>query len=403
MKKIIALVASAVMFFALLGSLGFESTKAEVQLSTEKETKTVRTHASTVEDLLNDQGIKVEPHDDLSHNLDDTITTGMQIDYQSAKQVTVKVDDNTKQYYTTVDTVQQLFKAKGISIKERDEVSHEQASSIQDGMEIQIQKAFQVALNDGGETSEVWTTANTVNDFLKQQKISLNELDRLEQEDAASLSNEQNEVTITRVEKVTDVIEEQVDYAVVKRNDKSLAKGKEKVVQDGEEGQVVKHYEVTLENGEEVDRKLIKEENQKDSKDKIVAVGTKVQKVQQAQPSQQAQSQQTQSQPSRSNSSSGVQKTLYMQATAYTAHCTGCSGVTSTGINLRDNPNQKVIAVDPNVIPLGSKVWVEGYGYAIAGDQGSAIKGNRIDLFMSNKSAALGYGRRSVQVKVYGK
>ncbi|QST00120.1 DUF348 domain-containing protein [Pontibacillus sp. ALD_SL1] len=400
MKKLIALVASAVMFFALLGSLGFESTKAEVQLSTEKETKSVRTHASTVEDLLNDQGIKVEPHDELSHNLDDTITTGMQIDYQSAKQVTVKVDDNTEQYYTTADTVQQLFKAEGISIKERDEVSHEQAFSIQDGMEIQVQKAFQVALNDGGETSEIWTTATSVSDFLKQQKISLNELDRLKQKDTASLSKEQNEVTITRVEKVTDVIEEKVDYAVVKRNDKSLAKGKEKVVQDGEEGQVVKHYEVTLENGEEVERKLIKEENKKDSKDKIVAIGTKVQQVQKAQPSQQSQSQ---PQVSRSNSSSGVQKTLYMQATAYTAYCTGCSGVTSTGINLRANPNQKVIAVDPNVIPLGSKVWVEGYGYAIAGDQGSAIKGNRIDLFISDKGAALNYGRRSVQVKVYGK
>lgn len=392
MKKIIALVASALMFFALLGSLGFETTKAEVQLSTNKETKTVRTHAGTVEDLLNDQGIKVEPHDALSHNLNDTITSGMNIDYQSAKQITVKVDGKTQQYYTTADTVQQLFKAEGISIKERDKVSHEQASSLKDGMEIQVQKAFKVALNDGGETSEIWTTANTVNDFLKQQAISLNELDRLKQKESASLSKDQNEVTITRVEKVTDVVEETVDYAVVKRNDKSLAKGKEKVVQNGEEGQVVKHYEVTLENGEEVDRKLVKEESKKDSKDKIVAIGTKVQQVQSSQP-----------QISRSNSSSGVQKTLYMHATAYTAYCAGCSGVTSTGINLRANPNQKVIAVDPNVIPLGSKVWVEGYGYAIAGDQGSAIKGNRIDLFMSSKSAANSFGRRNVQVKVYGK
>nr|WP_255688899.1 G5 and 3D domain-containing protein [Pontibacillus sp. HN14] len=380
------------MFFALLGSLGFETTKAEVQLSTNKETKTVRTHAGTVEDLLNDQGIKVEPHDALSHNLNDTITSGMNIDYQSAKQITVKVDGNTQQYYTTADTVQQLFKAEGISIKERDKVSHEQASSLKDGMEIQVQKAFKVALNDGGETSEIWTTANTVNDFLKQQAISLNELDRLKQKESASLSKDQNEVTITRVEKVTDVVEETVDYAVVKRNDKSLAKGKEKVVQNGEEGQVVKQYEVTLENGEEVDRKLVKEESKKDSKDKIVAIGTKVQQVQSSQP-----------QISRSNSSSGVQKTLYMHATAYTAYCAGCSGVTSTGINLRANPNQKVIAVDPNVIPLGSKVWVEGYGYAIAGDQGSAIKGNRIDLFMSSKSAANSFGRRNVQVKVYGK
>ena len=55
---------------------------------------------------------------------------------------------------------------------------------------------------------------------------------------------------------------------------------------------------------------------------------------------------------------------------------------TATGINLRSNPNLKVIAVDPSVIPLGSKVWVEGYGYAVAGDTGGAIKGNKIDLFM---------------------
>ena len=65
-----------------------------------------------------------------------------------------------------------------------------------------------------------------------------------------------------------------------------------------------------------------------------------------------------------------------MTATAYTAHCNGCSGITATGINLRANPNLKVIAVDPSVIPLGSKVWVEGYGYAVAGDTGGAIKGN---------------------------
>ena len=64
-----------------------------------------------------------------------------------------------------------------------------------------------------------------------------------------------------------------------------------------------------------------------------------------------------------------------MTATAYTAYCNGCSGITTTGINLRANPNLKVIAVDPSVIPLGSKVWVEGYGYAVAGDTGGAIKG----------------------------
>ncbi len=60
-------------------------------------------------------------------------------------------------------------------------------------------------------------------------------------------------------------------------------------------------------------------------------------------------------------------RALTMVATAYTASCAGCSGITTTGIDLRSNPGMKVIAVHPNVIPLGSRVHVEGYGYAIAG------------------------------------
>ena len=97
---------------------------------------------------------------------------------------------------------------------------------------------------------------------------------------------------------------------------------------------------------------------------------------------------------------SNVKKTLTVTATAYTAYCKGCSGITKTGINLRKNPDLKVIAVDPKVIPLGSKVWVEGYGVAIAGDIGGAIKGNKIDIFVKNKSAAYEWGRKKVTIKV---
>lgn len=93
-------------------------------------------------------------------------------------------------------------------------------------------------------------------------------------------------------------------------------------------------------------------------------------------------------------------KEMTVSATAYTAFCAGCSGVTATGIDLRSNPNQKVIAVDPTVIPLGSKVWVEGYGEAIAGDTGGAIKGNKIDVFIPSKGAALDWGRKTINIKI---
>ena len=93
-------------------------------------------------------------------------------------------------------------------------------------------------------------------------------------------------------------------------------------------------------------------------------------------------------------------KEMTVSATAYTAFCAGCSGITATGIDLRSNPNQKVIAVDPTVIPLGSKVWVEGYGEAIAGDTGGAIKGNKIDVFIPSQGAALDWGRKTINIKI---
>ncbi|NWQ41726.1 LysM peptidoglycan-binding domain-containing protein [Bacillus sp. EB106-08-02-XG196] len=93
-------------------------------------------------------------------------------------------------------------------------------------------------------------------------------------------------------------------------------------------------------------------------------------------------------------------KEIIVEATAYTASCEGCSGITATGIDLIANPNQKVISVDPSVIPLGSKVYVEGYGEAIAGDTGGAIKGNKIDIFIPSKQEAINFGRQQVKVTI---
>lgn len=93
-------------------------------------------------------------------------------------------------------------------------------------------------------------------------------------------------------------------------------------------------------------------------------------------------------------------QTISVEATAYTAGCNGCSGVTATGVDLNANPNAKVIAVDPSVIPLGSKVYVEGYGYATAADTGGAIQGNKIDLHVPTKEEALSFGRQQVNVTI---
>ncbi|WP_144510413.1 LysM peptidoglycan-binding and 3D domain-containing protein [Bacillus sp. FJAT-22090] len=93
-------------------------------------------------------------------------------------------------------------------------------------------------------------------------------------------------------------------------------------------------------------------------------------------------------------------KEFTVSSTAYTASCEGCSGITSTGIDLRANPTKKVISVDPSIIPLGSRVWVEGYGEAIAGDTGGSIKGKKIDIFMATKQEAVNWGQKNVHIKI---
>lgn len=92
---------------------------------------------------------------------------------------------------------------------------------------------------------------------------------------------------------------------------------------------------------------------------------------------------------------------LRMEATGYGPDCKGCTGYTKTGMYVAGKYTPRVVAVDPNVIPLGTRVWVEGYGAAIAADIGSAIKGYKIDLlFPSEAYAAKYWGRRSVLVKI---
>lgn len=87
-----------------------------------------------------------------------------------------------------------------------------------------------------------------------------------------------------------------------------------------------------------------------------------------------------------------------VEATAYSTNQPELSDTTYTGINLNENPN--VIAVDPSVIPLGSTVYVPGYGTFIAGDTGSAIKGHRIDVHMTDLNAALQFGRKTLDVQI---
>ncbi|WP_066185722.1 MULTISPECIES: ubiquitin-like domain-containing protein [Gracilibacillus] len=428
----------ALSLFVIIGFICFsfyELSKAEVTVVQADESTSIRTHANVVEDVLDELSISIAEHDDISHSQDTLVVDGMQIEHIPAKEVTVTMDGEAQSYFTTSATVEEFLNEQGIEVDEKDNLSIALDTPIDDDLAWSIDKAFQVTINDQDMQKEVLTSpGSTIEELLVEESIELGKLDRVEPEKDALIERDQG-INIVRVEKVTDVVEEKQDSKLVKRSDDSLAKGTEEVVSEGKSGIVEKHYEVVMENGEEVSRELVKEEVTQDSEDRIVAVGTMEEapveetEVLAAQTEEESAKQEPKQEKPESNDAKEKKqepksepvttasaektenvsrggneeegKTLYMKATAYNWDCASCDGrgLTATGYDLKSNP-EGVVAVDPNVIPLGTKVWVEGYGYAIARDTGGNIKGNKIDLHMSSPQKAASYGMKNVQVKI---
>lgn len=393
-RKLGLVVASFLVFTATLMILITEGTKKTVAVTLDGEQVVVKTHAETVGEMLEELDVNIKDSDYLSHEPNSVVENNQSLIWEPAKPVTLTDGDESKKVLTTAKTVQQLLNEEDIKLGEHDKINIAPAKNIFPNMTIEIERAFQVVLHNGTKKDKVWTTSTTVADFLQQQDVELGELDRVQPELDATVTPEKS-IDVIRVEKVTDVVEEPIDFDIVTEKDDNLEKGTEKVIQEGQEGIIQKEFEVVKENGKEVKRSLVSKEKIKESKNKIVAVGTKVTPA----PDSQEKSSSAASQAAPSPSANEG-KEIYMNATAYTADCGGCSGVTSTGINLRNNPGAKVIAVDPSVIPLGSKVWVEGYGYAVAGDTGGAIKGNKIDVHVQSKGQASNFGRKRVKVRI---
>ncbi|WP_017470352.1 ubiquitin-like domain-containing protein [Amphibacillus jilinensis] len=389
-NKVIIPIITVITLILVTGFVALEVTKAEIQFTYNDETETIETRAQTVEDLLEELDIEISEHDELSHSLDAAIESEMQIVYKEAQALTLVIDGESTMYYTTEKTVADFLDNIGVEVGEHDQLNVDASDLIEADLTIVLDQAVQVIIKDANEEEKVWTTEETVSELLESESIELDELDRLEPEEDDTIT-EDMKVRITRVEEVTDVVEETIDYATVRRDDDSLKKGTEEVVESGAEGLVEKEYRVTIENGEEVERELVNEEVKQESEQRIIAVGTKV--VQEPVSRNDNASEQSSSAPS--------SNTMTMEATAYNWNCGSCDGrgLTSTGYNLKANP-QGVVAVDPSVIPLGTKLYIEGYGYAVARDTGGAINGNKIDLHMSSSEEARRFGRRTVQVEI---
>src|SRR5699024_9283417 len=394
----------------------------EVVFAADGDEETIKTDSDTVGELLDDLGVDVSDYDELSHGENEAIVDGMEIRFEKANKVLLTIDGDTEEYHSTAVTVGQFFEDEDLDFSRYDDISHSDIELLDYDMEIEVETSLPVTLIDGGEKEKIHTTEDTVKDLLKEQDVDYKKSDKIEPGLDKDLK-EDMKIDVIHVDKETEKEEETLSYDTIEKEDDSLLKGKEKVKEEGKKGKVVKTFEVTYENGEEVNREQTDKNVKKESKDEVIAIGTKEKKEEKApnkpssndsssdsSKSSDSSSSSDSSKSSDSSSSSHSSKdsskseepsgeSMTMESTGYGPDCTGCSGISATGMDLTDGG--KVIAVDPSVIPLGSKVWVEGYGEAVAGDTGGDIKGDRIDVLMDSESkASSDWGRRTVEVKV---
>jgi uncharacterized protein YabE (DUF348 family) len=384
-KKSILLAAGVILLSSTSAYAYYEGTEKTVQVKINNQEKTIETRADTVAEVVKELKLPVKPKDYLYPSKQTKVKDGMDIEWRSYKKVNITVGGKKKTVWTTADTVKELLKEEHLSISKFDKVNPSVNQVLQNHMDVKINKAFPVTLVDGNRNKTVWTASTTVGDFLKQQGITIGKWDKVEPEFNDHLKANSS-VKIVRVKKVTDVVEKSKAFAITIQKDPNLMEGERKVLQEGRNGTVINTYESVYENGRLVSKKLLEKRTIVESRNKIIAEGTKKRNGQFSAET--------------ASATSGRGRELLVTATAYTANCSGCSGITATGINIHSSSNMRIIAVDPGLIPLGSRVYVEGYGYAVAADTGGAIKGNRIDILVPSQSAAAQWGRKQVKVQI---
>jgi uncharacterized protein YabE (DUF348 family) len=288
---------------------------------------------------------------------------------------------NPVSFKTTEQTLGAALKAHGIELNDKDLVQPELATSLagKKTVTVDVTKAKKVSITLDGKTAEVLTQSLTVADLLKEQSVTLNPKDGVSAELTAQVADGMA-IKVTRRSDETRVVREEIPFEEERQEDRNMMVGETKVVQDGASGIKEITQVVHLEDGKEVATEVVGEAVVSDPVNRVVAVGTG-------------------GVVSRGGQTYRYSRELTLSSTGYTAgkeSNPNGNGYTYTGMRATHG----VVAVDPNVIPLYTRLYIEGYGPAIAGDIGGAIRGQRIDLCFDSLGEALDWGRRPVTVYI---
>lgn len=315
------------------------------------------------------------------------------------QEVTLIVDGESKSISTFAHDVAAVLDEAGLVTGEYDYISHLPGARVNTGMTIEIKFAFPITARVDGEERIAWVAKGTVGDLLNRLGIVLGELDRVEPQPGHFL-NREDSVRVFRGERRIVTERTSISFREVRRGNRNLDRGDMRVVARGQSGIREDTVEYFYEDGRQVSLTVLHSELIRPAKDRVVEVGENTVL-------------------SRGGRSITFDRVFHMTATAYCAgtpetgcpvdengrsRCTGRynDGITASGIpavagnGSAENPH--IVAVDRDLIQLGSMLYIDGFGFALAADTGNAIQGKRIDLLFANHAQAWEFGRRKLRV-----
>ncbi|HYM15629.1 MAG TPA: ubiquitin-like domain-containing protein [Dehalococcoidia bacterium] len=373
---------------ALDGGSGIDVLKVErahdVTLRADGLTYHLHTHALTIDQLLAEASIAVGDRDSVLQDgalvslnapveppqlfasrtaLDSArpLAGAVVIDVRRAVPFTVDEDGHEIVSSSSRPTVAQALREAGLTVGPGDRVTPDLQAPLVTDTRIELLHAKAVTVTLPNDHQVIYTFERTVGDALRSANIALPAGAFTEPPLETAVSPGMS-VRVVQLSASRSVEREYVANRTVYKVDPNLAPGETRAVA-GHDGVRVRRYDVAYVNGHEVSRTLLDESYDPPPVDTIVFY-----------PPQRGAGD--------APGSLQVARTLNVYATWYNAASSGRSssdpayGHTATGAIV----TYGIVAVDPTVIPLGTKMFIPGYGYAVAADTGGAVKGYIIDL-----------------------
>jgi 3D (Asp-Asp-Asp) domain-containing protein len=279
--------------------------------------------------------------------------------------VTIMDGQDSRTLQTEAATVNELLSEAGILLGEKDLISPSLGTPLSEDLVIQISRAIPLTVVVDGQTYAIFSSPGTTSAALTQAGISLGELDMVTPALDTPL-NAGDTLNVVHVREEVIVFDEQVPYQTIYQPSDELDLDTKAILSSGVPGIKRQSTRIRYEDGVEVSREFEGEWIEQEPVNEVIGYGTRI----------------TTNVIDTPEGPREYWRVVHMRVTAYTAASSGKSpDHPSYGITASGRPaGTGIVAVDPNVIPFRSEVYVPGYGVGFAGDTGGGVKGLWIDL-----------------------